>query len=178
MVASPPSRCCRGLVERLSLTGRLTAGKIAAFLRGDLDLDRDVEDDSDIPVPPNAPRNEDINCIDPSFAWGDQPTQTPPSEPLPPRVQDREPIRPRGERLPVTEDDVRTIQAKLRSEKYSSLSATQLFLKELKRNKRRHGIAYRIDRGEDGRITRVFWTYQWCINLWKRHPDLLIVDNT
>src|SRR5271156_5261347 len=80
--------------------------------------------------------------------------------------------------IPLSERDVENIQANLRKLKYGPLSATQLFFQELKRYKDAHGISYRIDRGEDGRITRVFWTYRWCISMWKKNPSLLLMDNT
>lgn len=182
-----------GWVERLSLTARMSSEKIAAFLRGDLDLEQDY-DGTDLPqvhdpTPPctqfvwlkkisqvpAAPHDHILDAIDPSFAWGDQ-------SDLPAHAGDDPPanhaIPLRVERMPVSAVDVRTIQRQLRLDRYGPFTATQLFLDQLRRNQRWHGIAYKVQRGSDGRIIRLFWTYQWCLNMWKLNPDLWIVDNT
>lgn len=37
---------------------------------------------------------------------------------------------------------------------------------------------YRHNNDPDGRIERIFWTYNWCVDMWKRNPELLSIDNT
>jgi hypothetical protein len=37
---------------------------------------------------------------------------------------------------------------------------------------------YRENDSEDGRIERVFWTYDWCLNEWKKNPEIWSLDCT
>lgn len=39
-------------------------------------------------------------------------------------------------------------------------------------------MVYRENNTADGRIQRIYWTYRWCIEMWKHNPDLLSFDNT
>src|SRR5437867_619115 len=70
--------------------------------------------------------------------------------------------------VPVSEERVKGLMRKLRREKYGPHLATQLFLKELHETK---GIICRIyppnPDPHTERISRVFWTYDWCLDMWR-----------
>lgn len=59
--------------------------------------------------------------------------------------------------------------------KYGDRSNTQQFLHSLEANA---STWFKIFRGDDDRIERVFWTYTWCIELWQQNPEILSIDNT
>lgn len=75
--------------------------------------------------------------------------------------------------------DIDNIRAKLRRKQQGNFTSTQLFINKLKKYKEDHGIEYFIYQDEgSGRIVRVFWSFKWCIDLWKDNPELMIMDNT
>jgi len=85
--------------------------------------------------------------------------------------------------LPITRDDVRNIRRALRATKYGPHSSTKLFIDLLERYREMHGVDYFIDwipddSGGGRRPERVFWTYKWCLEMWKNNPEVLLFDNT
>jgi len=80
-----------------------------------------------------------------------------------------------NEGIQIQRKDVLNERAKIFQAKFGPRSATQQFLHELEIT---DGTHYRLSRGPDGRINRIFWTYQWNIDLLRRFPGLLSVDNT
>jgi hypothetical protein len=85
--------------------------------------------------------------------------------------------------LPITDDDVRNIQRALKATKYGTHSSTKLFIDLLERYREMHGVDYFIDwipddSGGGRRPGRVFWTYKWCLEMWKNNPEVLLFDNT
>lgn len=165
-----------GWVERLSVSGKFSSEKMAKFLRGEIDLDlNDLpgdDDDSDMPAIPHAPPNPSIDTIDPNFRWGDHAPQNVAAAPTPAQR-----FTQRPQAVPILSRDIQNIQSKIYREKYDPVISIQLFVNQLEQHQRSDGIVYKVYR-EAGRITRVFWTFQWCLNLWKKQPELLMVDNT
>ena len=161
-----------GWVERLSNPANMTSEHIAAFLRGDRD---------DVPevAAPNGIDEVEDRALGQNFPWGDQPARPgQPDEPFPGPLD----LRPnQRESMPVAAVDVRSIQRRLRATTYGPLSSTQLFLDQLEKYKRRHGILYKVQKEdtENGgsRITRVFWTFQSCVEMWKKHHSIMLADN-
>ena len=85
--------------------------------------------------------------------------------------------------LPITHEDVRNIQRALRATKYGPHSSTKLFIDLLERYREMHGVDYFADwipddSGGGRRPGRVFWTYKWCLEMWKNNPEVLLFDNT
>lgn len=163
-------------VEKLANTARMTSEQIAAFIRGNLDESDMVAFNDFLSISPAADPNEvcgipdlDLDEADDAFHWGD-------TEPLPTKPAEVDGPLPK---IAITADDVKNIQKKLRNEKYGPLSATQLFIHQLEQHKQRHGVMYKVDRNPaTGRITRVFFTFKWCLKMWKQNPDLMMADNT
>ena len=182
-------------VERLAITGGMSSNRIAAFLSGNLDANLDDDDvhetDTDEPeanetevneledtetaagetttadLQDDVPESNESNCN-----WGDQPIQRPNPFQLLPPISDQT-------RIPVTAQDVRVIfLRRLRTTTYGPLSATQHFLEVLEQNKQRHGLSDKVRRDSNGDITGIFWTFRPCINMWKKHHNLLLIDNT
>jgi len=79
------------------------------------------------------------------------------------------------EGIHINRRDVINEQAKVNQARFGPRSATQQFLHELEITE---GVYYRISRGPQGRIDRIFWTYPWCIDLLRRFPGLLSMDST
>ena len=73
-------------------------------------------------------------------------------------------------RILIVAQQVRNIQAKLREQRYGPCTATKVLIDMLERYKESHNIEYFVDWvGDENvttrRITRVFWTYKWSIEL-------------
>jgi hypothetical protein len=71
----------------------------------------------------------------------------------------------------------------LRATKYNHHTTTKRLIDLLERHKAEHNIEYFVDWMEsddgDGRRPRaIFWTYKWCLEMWKQNPELLVIDNT
>jgi hypothetical protein len=62
--------------------------------------------------------------------------------------------------------------------KEGPLSPTQQFIHHLTITPSIHCNIYRQNDVADGRIERVFWAYNWCIEQWKQNPELMIRDYT
>lgn len=58
---------------------------------------------------------------------------------------------------------------------WETLTPTQQFLDLLQATP---GVVYRISRGDDGKISQVFWTYDFCVELWKKNPEVWSLDST
>jgi hypothetical protein len=47
-----------------------------------------------------------------------------------------------------------------------------------------HGVRYFVDYerdaegNENGQVKRLFFTFEHCLQMWKKHPDILLFDNT
>ena len=76
--------------------------------------------------------------------------------------------------LDILPRDVLNIQGELRREKYDGFSSTKLFLDLLKRNQESHGVEYFVDWEDptETRPKRIFWTFRWCIEMWKQFPQV------
>lgn len=87
--------------------------------------------------------------------------------------------RIREKKVRLYANDINNIRSKLRQKQQGNFTSTQLFINKLKKYKEDHGIEYFVDQHEEsGRIIRVFWSFKWCIDLWKDNPELMIMDNT
>jgi hypothetical protein len=62
--------------------------------------------------------------------------------------------------------------------KAGPLTPTQQFIHHLTTTPSIYCNIYRQNDVADGRIERVFWTYNWCIEQWKQNPELMIIDCT
>jgi hypothetical protein len=90
--------------------------------------------------------------------------------------------RLRRSRLDISAQDVRNIQRRLCLSKYGPFTSTKRFIDLLEQYKTLHGIEYFVDwiveDGGERRPRRVFWTYKWCLEMWKNNPEVLLMDNT
>ena len=78
----------------------------------------------------------------------------------------------------VTVRDVRNAQYNLRKERYGELSPTQMFLESLVKANQAGEIEYELGYTGDNKVDRSMWAYKECIQVWKDHPDVLIMDCT
>lgn len=143
-------------ILRLLRTGSLTASQIANFLSGsNLKFDQlephiqfGLEADPDDPLDSNQGSDELYNSI-------------------------------RQQNITVTPNDVANIKADLKKKLKGELTDTQLLIKKLQRYKEAYGIDYEVDINPvTKRVTRLFWTFKWCLHMWQRNPEVLLFDNT
>jgi hypothetical protein len=71
---------------------------------------------------------------------------------------------------------VKGAQKRLRNSSFRPDTATQRFLRELQEDK---GITFHVYEDPDtNRISRIFWTYETCIIMWRNHPEIISFDST
>jgi hypothetical protein len=89
----------------------------------------------------------------------------------------------RKAKIYLTAQDIRNIQRALYAMKYNSHTTTKRLIELLDRHKKEHGIEYYVDwiDDEDGNGKRpksIFWTYKWSLEMWRKNPEVLLMDNT
>lgn len=82
--------------------------------------------------------------------------------------------------VPITREDVRSIQNKLIKSKYGPGTSTKRFIDLLKENAKQWGIRWFVDWESNKKNVprRFFFALKYGIENWKRNPELLVVDNT
>lgn len=127
----------------------MSAPRIAVYLWGDLkdeDLDDclwdEINNDHQIPDTEIDDSPEAVDFLDPDPLAPTDPDPLPPQLPVEPQLPTQY-ISCRG--IPISECDVENIQANLRKHKYGILTATQLFLAELKCYKQAYSTMYQVD---------------------------------
>lgn len=75
---------------------------------------------------------------------------------------------------PWTDVDIRNARARVRREELGGYSPTQALIKAFDDNQ----VNYVKRMNEDDEVVALFWTYDWCIDMWKRYPTVLSMDNT
>lgn len=81
------------------------------------------------------------------------------------------------EGLQITRQDVINEVKKQRAIIGGGYSQTQLFVEDLQVKSAWHRI-YRSDESESGALECIFWTYPWCIEIWRLNPDVILLDST
>jgi hypothetical protein len=79
-----------------------------------------------------------------------------------------------GTRL--TRDDILNIQKARQAEESGTLTSTQQFLRHISTTPRI--TQRRFPESRDVPIKRVFWTYDWCFEQWKKNPEVWSLDCT
>jgi hypothetical protein len=92
-------------------------------------------------------------------------------------------IRESKTKISLSAQDVRNIQRALRATRYNYHTTTRRLIELLDTHKELHGIDYFVDwiESDDGKGRRpraIFWTYKWCLEMWRQNPEVLVIDNT
>ncbi|RYO82461.1 hypothetical protein DL764_009603 [Monosporascus ibericus] len=72
--------------------------------------------------------------------------------------------------------DVNNHILKVKLGKMDGFTGTQAFIKKLEDEGRPHRIVY--EEADPNRVAGVFWTYPWCIEMWRRFWRIVTMDNT
>jgi hypothetical protein len=72
--------------------------------------------------------------------------------------------------------DINNFRQRLQTAKYDGLSPTQALIRLLEDRGIYHVV--RKAAGDTDRVTGLFWTFEWCANMWKRFPHVIQMDNT
>ena len=74
----------------------------------------------------------------------------------------------------ITVQDVVNRWGKMKEARYDGLTATQVFLVELRKREQTEGLFLEIGREDDddgfSRVNCIFWSYPWMIEMTKKHP--------
>lgn len=78
----------------------------------------------------------------------------------------------------VSAQDIRNQKAAKERREFNGRTSTQQLLLELENDP--DGIVKTRCQGgrNDGPLESMFWTYRWCLNMYKRNPEVLSIDNT
>lgn len=72
--------------------------------------------------------------------------------------------------------DIHNYRQRLQRQRLGGFTPTQALLRQFEDNNVWHVVRYAADQPD--RITALFWSYDWCIEMWKRFPTVLQMDNT
>lgn len=75
-----------------------------------------------------------------------------------------------------TAKDVENYRQRLQRDKQDGKTPTQTLLQILRDTDTYHVV--RTDPADPDKITGLFWTYAWCVDMWKKYPWVLQLDNT
>ena len=75
-------------------------------------------------------------------------------------------------------EDVYNINNRHQADTFGGRTPTQQFLQDLRHDPEAHIVERTANTDGTGELQYVFWTYRWCIDLWRQSPAVLMADNT